>query len=61
MQNSAPEVDLPIPAEKSRHRVSIVWLIPLIAGAIAIWLAYTTLAEKGPTVVINFKNERKAI
>lgn len=56
MQNTAPEVDLPIPAEKSRHRVSIVWLIPLIAGAIAIWLAYTTLAEKGPTVVINFKN-----
>ena len=53
--SSASERDLPAPAERRRRGLSIVWLIPLVAGAIAIWLAYTTLAQKGPTVVIAFK------
>lgn len=47
--------DLPVPDEKSHRLLSIVWLIPVVAAAIAIWLAYTTLAEKGPTVTIMFK------
>lgn len=53
--SSVPEHDLPIPAEKTYRAISMVWLIPLVAGAIAIWLAYTTLAEQGPTVAISFK------
>ncbi len=48
-QDEVPEV-----AVAARRGISIVWLIPLVAGAIAIWLAYTTLSEKGPTITITF-------
>jgi paraquat-inducible protein B len=34
--------------------ISIVWLAPLVAAAIGIWLAYTTLQERGPTITITF-------
>ena len=49
--DDVPEVEV-----ASRRGISIVWLIPLIAGAIAIWLGYTTLQQKGPTVTISFAN-----
>ncbi len=45
-----PEVDV-----KSSRRVSIVWLIPLVAAVIGGWLLYTTLAEKGPRITISFE------
>lgn len=42
-------------AEVARSRgISIVWLAPLVAAAIGIWLAYTTLQERGPTITITF-------
>jgi len=34
--------------------ISIVWLVPLVAAVIGIWLAYTTLQERGPTITITF-------
>src|SRR5689334_3590074 len=40
---------------RGRRRLSVVWLVPLVAAAIAIWLAVTTLREKGPTVSVAFK------
>jgi paraquat-inducible protein B len=46
-----PEVEV-----KRRRGISLVWLIPLVAGAIALWLGYTTLQEKGPTVTVAFDN-----
>jgi paraquat-inducible protein B len=46
-----PEVEV-----KKRRSISLVWLIPLVAGAIAIWLGYTTLQEKGPTITVVFDN-----
>jgi paraquat-inducible protein B len=46
-----PEVEV-----KQRRGISLVWLIPLVAAAIAIWLGYTTLQEKGPTITITFDN-----
>ena len=54
---SAPEgEELPEVAVQKRRGISLVWLIPLVAGAIAIWLGYTTLQEKGPTITIVFDN-----
>src|SRR4051795_10761203 len=41
--------------KRGRRRFSVVWLVPLVAAAIAAWLAVTTLREKGPTVTIAFK------
>ena len=49
-QPEAPEV-----AIEERRGISMVWLIPVVAGAIAIWLAYTTISEKGPEITISFK------
>ncbi len=37
-----------------RDRVSIVWLIPLVALIIGGWLALKTFAEQGPTIYIQF-------
>src|SRR5919106_1306513 len=53
----APEgEELPEVAVQKRRGISLVWLIPLVAGAIALWLGYTTLQEKGPTITIVFDN-----
>jgi paraquat-inducible protein B len=49
--DEVPEVEV-----AARRGISIVWLIPLVAGAIAIWLGYTTLQQKGPTITITFAN-----
>ena len=42
-------------AVQSKRRISFVWLIPIIAVAIAGFLAYTTISEKGPEITIDFK------
>jgi paraquat-inducible protein B len=46
--------DVPKPVVKKKRQFSIVWLIPLVAALIGAWLAYRTLAEKGPTITITF-------
>ncbi len=40
--------------EKTRG-LSLIWLIPLVALCIGVWLAYKTLSEEGPTITITFK------
>lgn len=54
---AAPALDLqPMPeaARRKRRRLSVVWLVPIVAGLIAAWLAITTLREQGPTISITF-------
>src|SRR4051812_31175357 len=36
------------------HRLSAIWLIPLLAIAIAGWLVWDTLSKEGPTIEISF-------
>ncbi len=38
-----------------RRGISMIWLIPAVAGVIAVWLAYTTISEQGPTITITFE------
>src|SRR5215212_124916 len=40
---------------RRRRRISAVWLVPVVAGAVAAWLAVVTLREQGPTVTVTFK------
>lgn len=40
---------------KSSRGLPLVWLIPLVALSIGIWLAYKTLSEEGPTITLLFK------
>jgi paraquat-inducible protein B len=57
--NTPPEVDvpeLPEPVIRSgKRRVSIVWLVPVVALLIGGWLIYKAVTEKGPEVTITFK------
>jgi paraquat-inducible protein B len=36
------------------HRLSAIWLIPLLAVAIAAWLVWDTLSKEGPTIEVSF-------
>ena len=47
-----PEADI----RTGKRRISIVWLVPLVALAIGGWLVYKAFSEKGPTVTITFKS-----
>lgn len=54
----AGQTPRPIPAAKiaRKRRLSVIWIIPLVALAIAAWLAYVTLSERGPMITITFKD-----
>ena len=47
--STVPEIE----ARKSRG-FSLIWLVPLVALAVAAWLVYTSLSETGPTITIAF-------
>jgi len=47
--------DLAAPVLRERHRLSAVWAVPIVALLAAAWLAYVTLAEKGPTITVSFR------
>ncbi|SMF93555.1 paraquat-inducible protein B [Methylomagnum ishizawai] len=55
-ESSPPSTDTSPEAlvEESRS-LPLVWLIPLVAGLIGLWLAYKTLSEQGPLISITFK------
>jgi paraquat-inducible protein B len=36
------------------RRVSTIWIVPLVAIAIGVWLAWDTLSKEGPTITISF-------
>lgn len=46
--------NLPISEVKPRARISVVWLIPMIAVLIGGWLAYKSWSQIGPTIQITF-------
>ncbi len=53
-QEPSPLVDVPEAKVQVRRRPSIVWLIPLVAAFIGIWMAVRAYAETGPTITITF-------
>lgn len=48
--NNLPESNI-----KPRSKISIVWLVPIIAILIGSWLAYKAWSEQGPEITITFK------
>ena len=46
---------MPDAVVRRRRRFSLIWLIPIVAGAIAVYLVITTLADRGPLIVVTFK------
>ncbi|SAL44146.1 PqiB family protein [Caballeronia humi] len=49
-----PEFPEAVAKPRSRFRVQLVWLVPLIAVLIGGWLAVKAILEKGPTITISF-------
>jgi paraquat-inducible protein B len=45
-----------IPRARTRRsrRISVIWIIPLVAIAIGAWLAWDTLSKEGPTITVSF-------
>src|SRR5260370_36835781 len=54
IMNRPPEFPEAVAAPRSRWRVQLVWLVPLVAVLIGGWLAVKTVLEKGPTITISF-------
>ncbi len=61
-QEPAPPAPAPVHHERrrhavqERHRLQIVWLVPIIALFAAGWLGYHTLAERGPLITITLQS-----
>src|ERR1700755_3122568 len=54
MTNLAESRTLPQAATHRSRRLSIIWIVPLVAVAIGAWLAWDTLSKEGPTIKITF-------
>ena len=54
MTNLAESRTLPQAATHRSRRLSIIWIVPLVAVAIGVWLAWDTLSKEGPTIKISF-------
>jgi paraquat-inducible protein B len=54
--NSPNEPDIPeaIASPRSRWRLQLVWLVPIVALLIGGWLAVKAVLDKGPTITISF-------
>ena len=53
---SNPVQPLPEPDIQETRRFSIIWLIPILAALIGIWLAVKAIRETGPTITIVFRS-----
>jgi paraquat-inducible protein B len=47
---------LPQAHTSHRRRLPVIWVIPVIAVAIGIWLAWDTLSKEGPTIEVSFED-----
>ena len=54
MTDHSKSEPLPTAGAHRRRRVPLVWAVPLVAGLIALWLAWDTYSKKGPTITITF-------
>ena len=46
--------DIPSPRVKASRRLSLIWLVPVVAGLIGMVLAIQAIKAKGPTITIEF-------
>lgn len=54
-QTPPPEDEIPEVTVTTKSKISTVWFIPIVAVLIGAWLAYTTISEQGPTILIAFE------
>ena len=54
MTNLAEQRAVPQATTRRSRRLSIIWIVPLVAVAIGAWLAWDTLSKEGPTINVTF-------
>jgi paraquat-inducible protein B len=54
MTDSGGPTELPTAGVHRRRRIPLIWIVPLLTGLIALWLAWDTFSKKGPTITIAF-------
>src|SRR4051794_30049944 len=54
MSNIAEPRVIPHATTRRSRRLSIIWIVPIVAVAIGAWLAWDTLSKEGPTIKISF-------
>jgi paraquat-inducible protein B len=50
----APGIPTAVAVKRSKWRMQLVWLVPLVAVLIAGWLAVQSIMQKGPIITISF-------
>ena len=55
MSESEGPAQLPTAGAQRRRRIPLVWIVPLLTGLIAAWLAWDTFSKRGPTITISFE------
>jgi paraquat-inducible protein B len=55
MSDIADDSELARATTRRSRRPSAIWLLPLVAVAIGVWLAWDTLSREGPTIRISFE------
>jgi paraquat-inducible protein B len=53
---SFPQVPEAKAVPKRRTRLSLVWVIPIVAAAAGVWIAVTKILNEGPTITIVFSS-----
>lgn len=53
-QPEPPDIPEAVATPRSRWRMQIVWLVPIVAVLIGAWLAVKAVVEQGPTITITF-------
>src|SRR5580698_1856376 len=53
--NKPPDFPEAVATPRSRWRVQLVWLVPIVAVLIGGWLAVQSILEAGPTITISFE------
>jgi paraquat-inducible protein B len=58
-----PESDTPMPpvpesraVSRKRTRLSLVWVVPIVAAVAGVWVAVTRILAEGPTITIDFQS-----
>ena len=54
MTDRGGPVELPTAGVHRRRRIPLIWIVPIVTGLIALWLAWDTFSKKGPTITIAF-------
>lgn len=47
---------LPTPAVTKKRHIAYIWLLPLIALLVGMWLVWRSLLDMGPTITVEFEN-----